>query len=94
MAASLSAAVGGNVTIICNPESAPAPTYQWYRNDIDLQLQQGGSANNRLQLFLNGNLLITDVNLGDQGKYTCKATNSKGTAQSSGILRVFGKFII
>ncbi|XP_025106853.1 contactin-like isoform X2 [Pomacea canaliculata] len=94
VAASLSAAVGGNVTIICNPESAPAPTYQWYRNDIDLQLQQGGSANNRLQLFLNGNLLITDVNLGDQGKYTCKATNSKGTAQSSGILRVFESVVI
>jgi hypothetical protein len=35
---SLSAAVGGNITIVCAPEAAPAPEYQWSRNGADLGL--------------------------------------------------------
>ena len=86
---SLSAAVGGNITIICNPEAAPGPTDQWLRNGNDLGLVQGGAPSNGFQMLLNGNLFITNINTGHEGTYTCKVTNANGEASSSGYLRVF-----
>jgi hypothetical protein len=40
---SLLAAVGGNITVICNPEAAPEPEYHWLRNGADLGLVRGGA---------------------------------------------------
>ncbi|XP_070192772.1 contactin-like isoform X2 [Littorina saxatilis] len=91
---SLSAAVGGNITIVCNPEAAPAPTYQWLQNDRDLGLVQGGAESNGFQMLLNGNLFITNVNNNHRGKYTCKVTNTQGEASSSGVLRIFARIVI
>ncbi|KAK7493986.1 hypothetical protein BaRGS_00014868 [Batillaria attramentaria] len=90
----LSAAVGGDITIVCDPEAAPAPTYKWLRNGADLGLVQGGSANNGFQMLLNGNLFIENINTGHQGTYTCQVTNSLGEASSEGILRVFPRTVI
>ena len=86
---SLSAAMGGNITIICQPEAAPTPTYQWLRNSNDLGLEQGGPESNGFQMLLNGNLFITNINQGHEGTYTCKVTNVNGEASSSGQLQVF-----
>lgn len=90
----LSAAVGGNITIVCDPEAAPAPTYKWLRNGADLGLVQGGPPSNGFQMLLNGNLFITDVNQGHQGTYRCQVTNSLGEAYSEGLLRVFPRTVI
>ncbi len=63
------AAVNGNATIVCNPEGAPKPAIQWYRN------QQTVSSGGRFTVLANGNLIITGVSRMDEGNYTCEASN-------------------
>ncbi|KAL8610221.1 hypothetical protein ACOMHN_038916 [Nucella lapillus] len=91
---SLSAAVGGNITIICDPEAAPTPTFEWLFNGASLGLVQGGAASNNFKMLLNGNLFIENVNNNHQGEYTCKVTNTLGEASSSGKLQVFPGIVI
>ncbi|XP_076447632.1 contactin-like [Babylonia areolata] len=91
---SLSAAVGGNITIVCDPEAAPAPTFEWLFNGNSLGLVQGGAPSNKFKMLLNGNLFIENVDNSHQGEYTCKVTNSLGEDSSSGYLRVFPSIVI
>ncbi|XP_048236575.1 contactin-like [Haliotis rufescens] len=80
------ASIGGNVTMICNPEAAPKPDFKWSRDGRDLGLTEGVMG--RLQLLHNGNLLITSVTSGDAGQYTCTATNTEGSDSSQATLLV------
>ena len=62
MVSTLRAVVGGLVTIVCRPEGAPRPQIQWYRDNMPLGV--GGN----IQIFPNGNLAVTSVQLMDAGK--------------------------
>lgn len=84
------ATTGGNATITCQPEASPRPEVSWSHNGIHLEI--GREISGRIILLGNGNLLITQVQISDQGEYRCTATNSEGSASSSGLLLVVGKY--
>lgn len=69
---------GGNLTIPCTPEAAPQPLITWSQNGADI-----GYGDARRQVLNDGTLHVTEITRGDQGLYTCKATNDQGEAQSS-----------
>lgn len=76
------AAEGGNVSIRCQPEAAPRPTFIW-KKDGNL-IGSGG----RRRVFPDGTLVIQPVSTEDQGVFTCMAQNILGTSESSGWLEV------
>ncbi|XP_025082371.1 contactin-4-like [Pomacea canaliculata] len=86
------ATISGNTTIICQPEASPAPEITWSHNGSPLNLVRG--AESRVMMLDNGNLMITQVQLSDQGQYTCTAKNSEGEASSTGILTVVSRATI
>lgn len=91
LSAHTEAAINGNVTIRCRPEASPYPDFKWAKNGGDLGLI-AGSETGRVRLDISGDLLITDVQPGDAGRYTCTATNTEGSASSFSQLRVAGEF--
>lgn len=82
MVKSKTAALGGDVTLICSPVAAPAPTYTWLKDGSDLNLNPSEFENEaaHYQLLRNGNLLVHNLVQSDQGRYTCKVENSMGKA--------------
>ena len=64
MVSTLRSTVGGLVTVVCHPEGAPQPQIQWYKDNMPLGI--GGN----VQIFPNGNLAITSIQLNDAGKNT------------------------
>ncbi|XP_033733379.1 contactin-like [Pecten maximus] len=87
------AAIGGNATIICDPEAAPFPTFTWRKNGVDLGLNHGDMTS-RIRIMQNGNLFIQNVNQGDAGVYMCSAENIYGSASSSGTIAVTSSTVI
>ncbi|XP_067686212.1 contactin-like [Haliotis asinina] len=83
------ATIGGNATIICQPEAAPKPEITWKKDGRSLGLSMG--VRGHFQLLANGNLLINDVTNQDAGRYECTATNDAGSASSGGKLEVVGR---
>lgn len=77
-------AVNGNITIECRPEAAPAPTIEWYIGGSLI------SSTDKFKRELNGDLVITGLNMADAGVYRCKATNDLGSTESAGRLFVKG----
>lgn len=77
------AAMGGNVSLICNPDAAPTATISWTKDGVPT-----GSSSGRVTLLNNGNLVLTQVMKSDEGVYTCKATNSLGSAEQSTRIQV------
>ena len=75
-------AEGGNVTIRCQPEAAPRPTFVW-KKDGNI-IGSGG----RRRVFPDGTLVIQPVSRDDQGLFTCVAQNVLGIEESSGWLEV------
>lgn len=75
-------AEGGNVTIACNPEAAPKPTFTWKKDNNVI----GGGGPRRI--LENGNLVISPVSRDDEGVYTCAAKNQYGSDESLGRLIV------
>jgi len=61
MVSTLRSTVGGLVTIVCHPEGAPQPQIQWFKDNIPLNI------GNNIQIFANGNLAITNIQLMDAG---------------------------
>ncbi|KAK0161854.1 hypothetical protein PV327_008261 [Microctonus hyperodae] len=76
------AADRGNVTLTCNPEAAPKPTFVW-KKDGNV-LGSGG----RRHILENGNLVISPVSRDDEGMYVCVATNTYGNDETRGRLLV------
>ncbi|KAH9505461.1 hypothetical protein Btru_057388 [Bulinus truncatus] len=70
------ASLMGNLTLICRPEAAPLPVITWFKNGVELL----NSLSSIVQ-STNGQLTIINVNMADQGTYTCKAVNQFGQAE-------------
>ena len=69
---SQTASIGASVTFTVAASGSPAPTYQWRKNGVNI----GGATN--------ASYTISSVAAGDAGTYTVVASNSVGTATSSG----------
>ncbi|XP_014371017.2 contactin [Papilio machaon] len=73
---------GGNVTLRCNPEAAPKPTFTWKKDNIVI-----GAGGKRF-ITETGNLIIRQLSRDDEGVYTCVAKNQYGSDESRGRLIV------
>lgn len=73
---------GGNVTLRCNPEAAPRPTFTWKKDNIVI-----GAGGKRF-ITETGNLIIRQLSRDDEGVYTCVAKNQYGSDESRGRLLV------
>lgn len=75
----------GNLTLLCRPEGAPLPVITWYKNGAELSM-----GSNNVALTARGYLVVTNVNKGDEGRYTCRATNIFGEAEDNTVITVAG----
>ncbi|PAA90233.1 hypothetical protein BOX15_Mlig000533g1 [Macrostomum lignano] len=71
-----------DVSFACVATGAPTPTIQWLKDGT--HLTSGG----RFLVQSTGSLLITAVQVSDTGRYTCLASNTPGSDQTSGYLNV------
>jgi len=78
--------LGGNTTLLCQPEAAPEPDKEWFKDGAPLNT--GTNPQDRVLLLSNGNIHITGLTQGDQGEYECRATNQYGTDLTRGKLTV------
>ena len=76
----------GDVTIICQPEAAPAAQKTWLKDNR--RLDPSTNENDRVHRLQNGNLRLTGLRSSDEGVYKCEAVNSEGEASSEGTLSV------
>jgi hypothetical protein len=72
----------GNTTILCDPEAAPRPKFQWKKDGNVI-----GSGGHR-RIYPSGTLVISPTSRDDEGVYTCVATNPYGTDESKSRLIV------
>lgn len=61
----VSASVGSTVTLVCEVDSNPSASYQWYRSNVQVSSQK------EYTFSLSSLALL--------GSYTCRASNSLGT---------------
>ncbi|XP_066115041.1 vascular endothelial growth factor receptor 1 isoform X2 [Saccopteryx bilineata] len=78
-------AVSSSTTLDCHANGVPEPQITWFKNNRKIQQEPGiilgpGSST----------LFIERVTEEDEGVYHCKATNQKGTVESSAYLTVQG----
>ncbi|XP_037885201.1 contactin [Glossina fuscipes] len=66
----------GNTTIVCDPEAAPRPKFQWKKDG-----QVIGSGGHR-RILPSGTLIISPTSRDDEGVYTCLASNQAGSDES------------
>lgn len=71
------AVYNGNTTIACSPEAAPRPKIQWKKDGNII-----GAGGHR-RILPSGTLIIAPTSRDDEGVYTCHASNSFGTDESS-----------
>lgn len=84
--AEIYAIANGNTTIVCDPEAAPRPRFQWKKDGNVI-----GSGGNR-RILPTGTLIISPTSRDDEGVYTCVASNSNGTDESRARLIVLRKY--
>jgi hypothetical protein len=75
----------GNTTIVCDPEAAPRPKFQWKKDGNMI-----GAGGHR-KILPTGTLVISPTSRDDEGVYTCMATNAYGTDESKARLIVLRK---
>lgn len=73
---------GGNVTLRCNPEAAPKPSFTWKKDNIAI------GAGGKIFITDSGNLIIRQLSRDNEGIYTCIAKNQYGSDESRGRLIV------
>ena len=88
---------GSNVTFICVSSSFAPVNYTWLKNG---EVTSNGVVNNVNTSSGEGKenytttLTISDVQLSDNGKYICNATNENGTSSSNpAILSIISKLM-
>ncbi|XP_067585037.1 hemicentin-1 isoform X1 [Pseudorca crassidens] len=69
--------LGGNAILNCEVKGDPAPTIQWNRRGMDIEISH------RIRQLGNGSLAIYGTINEDAGDYTCVATNEAGVVERS-----------
>ncbi|CAI9724527.1 contactincontactin-like [Octopus vulgaris] len=90
----MSGALMGNVSLICDPESAPEAVITWSKDGAELNLDVSANENDHLRLLANGNLFLNNINDNDAGEYTCKASNTLGETTFTIQFRVTDQIVI
>eukprot|EP00106_Octopus_bimaculoides_P009640 XP_014777082.1 PREDICTED: contactin-like [Octopus bimaculoides] len=90
----MSGALMGNVSLICDPESAPEAVITWSKDGAELNLDVSANENVHLRLLTNGNLFLNNINANDAGNYSCKASNTLGEATFTIHFRVTDQIVI
>jgi len=78
--------IGGNTTLLCQPEAAPGAEKEWLKNGAPFAPSE--NPQDRVAKLSNGNIRITGLVQSDEGEYECRATNEHGTASTQGKLTV------
>lgn len=86
--AEIYAVYNGNTTIVCDPEAAPRPKFQWKKDGVII-----GAGGHR-RILPTGTLIISPTSRDDEGVYTCVATNTYGTDESRARLIVLGENLV
>ncbi|XP_052806024.1 LOW QUALITY PROTEIN: cell adhesion molecule DSCAM-like [Mya arenaria] len=76
------AVMGSTVQLACVADGWPLPTYRWSRDGHSLNVSDP-----RYSQF-GGDLVIKGVKLGDGGRYSCNASNPRGSANADRSLNV------
>ncbi|XP_004706727.1 hemicentin-1 [Echinops telfairi] len=69
--------LGGNAILNCEVKGDPAPTIQWSRQGLEIEISH------RIRQLGNGSLAIYGTVNDDAGDYTCVATNEAGAVERS-----------
>ncbi|XP_075384531.1 hemicentin-1 isoform X2 [Tenrec ecaudatus] len=69
--------LGGNAILNCEVKGDPAPTIQWSRKGLEIEISH------RIRQLGNGSLAIYGTVNDDAGDYTCVATNEAGAVERS-----------
>lgn len=80
------APLGKEFILQCQATGKPAPTARWLRNGKEIQMGGGRiTSDSKDGVF---RLIISDVQSGDDGDYTCEAINSLGFVHTTGHLKI------
>lgn len=78
---------GNTVRFTCRAEGNPKPEIIWLHNNNEINMRDDV----RLNLLVDGTLMIQDTRESDQGTYQCMAKNVAGETKTQGVLlRYFG----
>ncbi|CAG5135175.1 unnamed protein product, partial [Candidula unifasciata] len=75
------------VRLRCEITGNPIPNYTWYKNDQPLTNTDNKRVNAKATTW-GSRLKISDLEPGDSGSYTCKASNQFGKEETTGVLTV------
>uniref|UniRef100_A0A0N4Z9L2 Roundabout homolog 1-like n=1 Tax=Parastrongyloides trichosuri TaxID=131310 RepID=A0A0N4Z9L2_PARTI len=80
----------------CKTSGMPKPDVFWSKeSQQDVTIFQGKtSSDGRMKVTNDGDLLITDIRLDDEGNYICAAVNSAGSSKAEALLKVISKATI
>lgn len=78
------AGIGETVQLPCVADGWPLPTYRWYKDGVELDVNEERYAQ------FGGHLVIQPTRLTDRGEYRCNASNSRGSAAAIRTLIVKG----
>ena len=84
--------LGSNVTLPCQADGFPEPQISWFRGSAEIARDESSSdePSRSVQLAESDDLLLTVINLEDEGLYTCRAFNNFGTVSATAQLTVTG----
>jgi len=82
--------IGGNITLLCQPEAAPQADKEWLKNGAPFTPSE--DPQDRVSLLTNGNIHIRGLETSDQAEYECIATNEHGSDSTRGMLTVLRMF--
>ncbi|XP_060529786.1 cell adhesion molecule Dscam2 isoform X40 [Cylas formicarius] len=78
---------GSGVTLLCQAQGFPAPTFRWYKFIDGTSRKQAVVLNDRVKQVA-GTLIIREAKVEDSGKYLCVVNNSVGGESVETVLTV------
>lgn len=73
---------GSSLTLSCRVRGYPAPTITWFKDEKQL------TTNERISTNPDGELIIKGLGVGDNGMYTCEASNDLGVDRKQVVISV------